>query len=52
MTGFLVELLNNWWVNYFIWVVAVLVLFNVKLSRKWKLVFVGLAVFSGLYFIL
>ena len=52
MPEFIVTVLSNWWVNFAIWVVSILVLFNCKLSKRRRLLFIALAIFSGLHFIL
>lgn len=53
MPEWFVAFFSNWWVNFIMWVVSTLVLFNFRnMPRMVWLFFVGMAIFSGLYFIL
>ena len=53
MPEWFVTFFSNWWVNFIMWAVSILVLFNFRqMPRPVWLLFVGTAIFSGMYFIL
>jgi len=53
MPEWFVTFFSNWWVNFIMWAVSSLVLFNFRqMPRLLWLFFVGTAVFPGMYFIL